>query len=478
MPGGRRGLSRQQLSRSTIPVQSISPSQTATLRARNGGGHSPTSPPLAALITIIPIKHTPFPDIPMENNIVFESILLIYLLLALFLQYVNIYKTVWWMPFAATNTALNFYLIDIHLVVFICVILARRLVWKFFTEAFVSYGYNTVTFWIVQPIKVVLLLTLLGSLTWTLLPLYSNNSILNLLFLCYPFGIYLLLYGIGNDQMYLNNEDNQATQGFPHPQSTAKSNGESRHRDDSRAVSRDTSTLIKGHLWPDFPQHQCLLCPQSIRDEVEVMKADFNNRIKEILFNSMLCAYYVGFIPVCFVQKYLHYDVWWSCQHILFVWINTFVMLMAQYIPPSYCDTLHRCAMHLGKWQKVDGYTNTPQHTWTELTTWPCGVLIRHNRNLFKAVGPQNVAIPSDASHTRFYMLFSNPLCLLNCLALLELVVVCYQLFLLLFTVYKWDHILSVSLMLFVNYYVLFKLLRDRFILGKVYAASAEASQT
>eukprot|EP00058_Branchiostoma_floridae_P026310 XP_002611801.1 hypothetical protein BRAFLDRAFT_128881 [Branchiostoma floridae] len=422
MPGGRRGLSRQQLSRSTIPVQSISPSQTATLRARNGGGHSPTSPPLAALITIIPIKHTPFPDIPMENNIVFESILLIYLLLALFLQYVNIYKTVWWMPFAATNTALNFYLIDIHLVVFICVILARRLVWKFFTE----------------PIKVVLLLTLLGSLTWTLLPLYSNNSILNLLFLSYPFGIYLLLYGMGNDQIQ----------------------------------------LIRGHLWPDFPQHQCLLCPQSIRDEVEVMKADFNNRIKEILFNSMLCAYYVGFIPVCFVQKYLHYDVWWSCQHILFVWINTFVMLMAQYIPPSYCDTLHRCAMHLGKWQKVDGYTNTPQHTWTELTTWPCGVLIRHNRNLFKAVGPQNVAIPSDASHTRFYMLFSNPLCLLNCLALLEISMVCYQLFLLLFTVYKWDHILSVSLMLFVNYYVLFKLLRDRFILGKVYAASAEASQT
>jgi len=46
------------------------------------------------------------------------------------------------------------------------------------------------------------------------------------------------------------------------------------------------------------------------------------------------------------------------------VWINAFVMLMSQLLPPSYCDLLHRSAAHLGRWQKLEhgSYSNAPQH--------------------------------------------------------------------------------------------------------------------
>lgn len=134
----------------------------------------------------------------------------------------------------------------------------------------------------------------------------------------------------------------------------------------------------------------------------------------------------------------------WSCEHLIMVWINAFVMLMSQLLPPSYCDLLHRSAAHLGRWQKLEhgSYSNAPQHVWvalfffylhtfvhrdrgfkkvlckwfvyncagvmvcrwSESTIWPQGVLVRHSRCLYKAVGPYNVALPSDVSHARFYV--------------------------------------------------------------------------
>lgn len=48
--------------------------------------------------------------------------------------------------------------------------------------------------------------------------------------------------------------------------------------------------------------HNCVLTPDIIREEVEVLKIDFNNRVKQILFNSMLTAYYMTFVPLCFAQ--------------------------------------------------------------------------------------------------------------------------------------------------------------------------------
>lgn len=39
---------------------------------------------------------------------------------------------------------------------------------------------------------------------------------------------------------------------------------------------------------------------------------------------------------------------------------------------------------------------------------WPQGVLVKHSKNVYKAVGHYNVAVPSDVSHFRFHV--SSPL--------------------------------------------------------------------
>lgn len=50
------------------------------------------------------------------------------------------------------------------------------------------------------------------------------------------------------------------------------------------------------------PIHSCSVSPQLIRKEVESLKTDFNCRMKQVLFSSVLSAYYSGFVPCCFAQ--------------------------------------------------------------------------------------------------------------------------------------------------------------------------------
>ncbi|KAG8143013.1 hypothetical protein E2320_000297 [Naja naja] len=204
---------------------------------------------------------------------------------------------------------------------------------------------------------------------------------------------------------------------------------------------------------------------------------DLNWRMKEVLLSSMLSAYYVAFVPVWFVKSTQYYDKQWSCELFLLVSISTSVILMQHLLPARYCDLLHKAAAHLGCWQKVDPSlcSNVLQHQcllpifcrWTDECLWPQGVLVKHSKNVYKAVGHSNVAVPSDVSHFRFH-----PLRILNILLLLEGAIILYQLYSLVVSE-KWHQTISLALILFSNYYAFFKLLRDRLVLGKAYSYSA-----
>ncbi|MFT7808649.1 transmembrane protein 39A-like [Arapaima gigas] len=469
MPGSRRGLTRQQMSRSGLPsLQTLvggSFSNGTGIRSRgcNSVGLSPA--PLTALITPEPVRHSHIPSIPLENTLVFEFLLFLYLLVALFVQYINIYRTVWWYPYSnpAASTSLNFDLVDYDLAFFITVMLARRLVWTVVSEASQVSPSSLLQYVVLVASQLVLLMLCGWVLSSTLISLFTNHSVLNLLFLGYPFGVYFPLCCFHNDARsravptecpYLDHDTDRPS---------------SQSRDFLTALWENLREHFSSHT--SVPVHTCPLSPELIRSEVEELKTDFNRRIKEVLFNSLFSAYYVAFLPLCFVKTTRYYDMRWSCEHLVMVWINAFVMLMIQLLPPSYCDLLHRSAAHLGKWQRLEhgSYSNAPQHPWSESTVWPQGVLVRHSRCLYKAVGPCNVALPSDVSHARFYFLFHKPLRILNLLIGIECSVVLYQLYSLLRSE-RWNHTLSLGLLLFCNYYVLFRLLRDRIVLGKAYS--------
>lgn len=455
MAGGRRGPGRPQLSRSMPPPPihatnvvhgGNSSSQGSSVRHRGGASGNAGNTPLTTLITITPIRHPDIPNLPTEGSLLFEMHTVIYLLTALFLQYINIYKTVWWLPLAPSNTAMNFHLIDPFLLIFVTLVLIRRLVWHFIIELSPIVTIITVRYCILQVIKLVITLTFLNLGLWCLWHLMNNNSPLNLLFLAYPLISYFLLYGLT-----LDFNSTLFSQLAP----PAKGSKE--------------ELMWNGITMLTPVKHKCSHSPHDIRQEADLLKMDFNSRVKSVLFNSMVCAYYVGFVPICFLQPAMYLDLWWSCFLIAFVWINSCVMFGSHFLPVAYCDALHRCSLHLGRWQKMEhGYSNTPQHLWSDTTVWPQGVLVRYNKGIYRATGQQNVAFPSDRSYARFYFMFHDPLRVLNLFVFLQLGVIATQLYLLIRHSH-WHYVISLSLLLFCNYYVLFKLLRNRFILGKVY---------
>lgn len=306
MPSRRRGPSRQQLSRTALPsLQTLvggGCSNGTGLRNRNGSAIGLPVPPITALITPGPVRHCQIPDLPVDGSLFFEFLFFIYLLIVLFIQYINIYKTVWWYPYnhPASCTSLNFHLIDYHLAAFITVMLARRLVWALISEA-TKAGAASMIHYTALILARLVLLTLCGwVLCWTLVNLFRSHSVLNLLFLGYPFGVYVPLCCFHQDsRAHLLLTDYVV-------QHQAVEEGASNVG--SLAKSKDFLSLLLESLKEQFnnttpiPTHSCPLSPDLIRNEVECLKADFNHRIKEVLFNSLFSAYYVAFLPLCFVK--------------------------------------------------------------------------------------------------------------------------------------------------------------------------------
>ncbi|KAI4905033.1 hypothetical protein NFI96_020177 [Prochilodus magdalenae] len=475
-----------------------------------------TSPPLAAQ-TVVPLKHCKIPELSVDRNILFELHLFFCHLVALFVHYVNIYKTVWWYPpsHPPSHTSLNFHLIDYNLLVFTVIVLARRLIAAIVKEASQSgkLSFPHSIFLVTARFAV---LTLTGwSLCRSLIYLFRTYSLLSLLFLCYPLDDPFVLslrfrkctnlnkilllgaapknevgcgvsgFGFGMYIPFFRPNCDLRRAGPLSPIATIASkevgsNGGSLGRGgrDYLSVLKETWKQHTSQLYSaqPMPTHACCLSPDLIRKEVEYLKMDFNWRMKEVLVSSMLSAYYVAFVPVWFVKSTQYVDKRWSCELFILVSVSTSVILMRHLLPPRYCDLLHKAAAHLGCWQKVDPSlcSNVLQHIWTEEYMWPQGVLVKHNKNVYKAMGHYNVAVPSDVSHYRFYFFFNKPLRILNILIILEGAMIFYQLYSLMCSE-KWYQTISLALILFSNYYTFFKLLRDRIVLGKAYSYSASS---
>ena len=60
--------------------------------------------PLATM-AVLP-KHAHIPDIPRDTNVSFEVMMYVFGFIVMCLQYINLYKTVWWLPHSHANYAL------------------------------------------------------------------------------------------------------------------------------------------------------------------------------------------------------------------------------------------------------------------------------------------------------------------------------------------------------------------------------------
>lgn len=433
MPGGRRNLSRT--SKPPQPFFSSEDIHKAKLGLQGEGISSKVVSP----------RHIPVPSLPQDSNVLFEVVMFTFTAMATFLQFLHLYRSVWWLPQSYTRYSMNFYLIDPYLVGFIGTILGRRLVYSVICHVLMMWTPPSVWTVLQQLVRLLLLALVLTCLVWCAYNIMQNHPIVNIFYLCYPLSVYFILFGLSITPFF----DVMALPSFL--------------SEESKAAAR-----ILGK-----PLHSCSMSPQTIREEVDYLKTDFNNRMKQILFSSVLNAYYAGFVPCCFAQNVLYYDLYWATQHLTFVWFGCFTMYLVHCYPVKYCDTLHRAALHLGKWARVEGRScHLPSHLWAESTLWHQGALVKHCKELYKAEGISNAAEPGNPSHTRFYTIFNNPSVPLCSLVGFQLSLVVLQVVILI-RASEWYQIVSLALLLFANYYTLFKLSRDYLVCWKVYKAEA-----
>ncbi|XP_022197457.1 transmembrane protein 39A [Nilaparvata lugens] len=427
MAGGRRNLSR---SGSGRPPQPFFNSHDDAGKAKvgvNGEG-------------LIAPKHIPMPTLPHDSSIVFEVIMFVYTVTATFLQFLHLYRSVWWLSQSYTRYSINFYLIDPYLVGFIGTILARRFVYTGLCRLLIVWCPPSAWPIVQQLLRLLLLGVVLTCLIWCAYPIMQNHPIVNIFYLCYPISVYFILFGLSVSPFF---------DVMSQPAS---------------AIVDETKSKMIGK-----PVHSCSMSPQTIREEVDFLKADFNNRMKQILFSSVLNAYYAGFVPCCFAQSFLYYDVYWATQHLTFVWLGCFTMYLVHCYPIKYYDTLHQAALHLGKWAKIEGRScHLPSHVWADSTLWHQGALVKHCKELYKAEGISNAAEPGNPTHNRFYAIFNNPSVLLCSLGGFQLSLVVLQIVILV-RASEWYQVISLALLLFANYYTLFKLARDYLVCFRVY---------
>lgn len=398
-------------------------------------------PTLPGLETPPPPKHFPFPNIATESDLTFEFGMFIFTAVATELQFLHMYKTVWWLPHSYNNQAVHFYLIDHNLMMFITILLSRKVLYILgckLIQLLVAPKMHDLGF---MAFRLFLFGVMISALGWCSFFVIQNNPVVNIFYLCYPILVYIILFGM--------------------------------------KISPFFETVNWSSLSAPPPMHACTSNAAEIRTEVENLKTNFNNRMKQILFCSILNAYYAAFIPCCFAQSFVYYCAYWASQHVIFVFLSCFAACTVHHLPLRYCDTLHRSTLHLGRWEKVDIPPSQIRpvplplpaaHGWCDRTLFAYGTLVRHGRDLYRAYGDSNAAEPGNGVYTRFYAIFKNPSSALGGVLAIHLFIVLFQLVLLVRSTY-WYHMISVGIVMFYNYYILFKLGRDYFVSVKIYRA-------
>uniref|UniRef100_A0A182P6Y9 Transmembrane protein 39A n=1 Tax=Anopheles epiroticus TaxID=199890 RepID=A0A182P6Y9_9DIPT len=383
-------------------------------------------------------KHVPYPNIEQSSELMNELLIFCFTIIASATQFLHLYRSVWWLPNSYNRQAVNFYLIDWDLAIFIDIMASRRLLYCCILrcidancpEAYVEPSKKVA--------KYIFLAFVLVSFVCCGAQIYEKASYIHLFVLSYPLVLYLMIFGLNLEQFL-------------------------------RTIVDTIPNCING-----MPLHSCSSNAISIRAEIDALKTDFNNRCKQVIFTSLLNAYYAGFVPCVLASKHLYYNNSWTTQHLVCVFIGGLTMCVTYCFPMRYCDVFHRAALHLGQWQRVNNRSSSvPTYTWSKTNIYPQGTYVRHSGEVYRSVGYCTSAMPANSSHYRFYAIFSNHVVINLTLFIAQLVVIVFQLALFALTP-EWQNMLSVAFLLLTNFFTLFRIARDYFIARRIYASELQ----
>ncbi|VDM40740.1 unnamed protein product [Toxocara canis] len=448
--------------------------------------------------------HPVWPEMPQgQGELFFECTLFLYSVLALFLQYLNLYKTLWWLPKSYWHYSMKFHLINPYLLSCVGLLLGLRVTkcfWNTISELASSAsqgasGTQLLIWRIVEWafVKTPMFTMVATSFMFSFSRVYADFPFKSLLYFGHPLIFFIFLYycellhklhrlisavhfvAKGGDLGDVANAP-LLFPSLPVPQTLV-----------------DVDSVV----------HMCSSDPAQIREEVAVLTRDFNLRMKHCLFSGLSTAYLSIFVPCVFtpqrspsgMPQQMHVDIAWVIELFLVVFLTSFALYITYLLPIQYCDLLHRSATHLGRWEKVDlriapppsnlplsatTTTHTVYQLWEPDSLYAEGTVVRHEGQTYRAhasTGALGVAAePGDPEHLRFYRVGAEPVTLINAMCLFEVALIAAQFWMLVLTT-DWQHIVTLVLLMFANYLLLAKVFKDRVVIGRIYNPSPEDLQ-
>jgi len=190
------------------------------------------------------------------------------------------------------------------------------------------------------------------------------------------------------------------------------------------------------------------------------------HRLKKIVYNTVECGYFAGFLPLRFLQnEYIFFDPFRCILLIIFVLCNSFVMFLIHLLSTSFyeiymqaqtlgCWHLKRRLLFWNKSKEKPEYTHwDPKHG-----PYPRGTILWHNGKEYVAVGLWNAAEPGFFKHRLIYLMFGGPDRSHTFLIVLQGIIIISQLAF----VFNSPHWNVYGSMLLLNYYIFYFCLSTR----------------
>uniref|UniRef100_A0A158P777 Transmembrane protein 39A n=1 Tax=Angiostrongylus cantonensis TaxID=6313 RepID=A0A158P777_ANGCA len=391
----------------------------------------------ASITGVVVSVHPVWPDMQFtQGELFFECTLFLYSVLALFLQYLNIYKTLWWLPKSYWHYSMKFHLINPYFLSCVGLLLGWRVTkcfWKTITELMATIALDKSTF--VQSTLTVIEYAIVKT---PLMTLIITSFLFSFSRICHDFPFNSVLI--------------------------------------ERAVEPPPAQLDL-----DSVLHMCSCNPVQIREEVSLLLEDLYLRLKRSLFAGVSTAFLSIFLPCVFVpyktslgvpQKVL-VDETWESELCIVVAFTAFSLYITYLMPLNYLDLLHRSAVHLGTWDQIEGpkIGQTGQANWAP-SPWVAQCLYSDGETVqmpdgrcYRARGSAVLrtvaAEPGCPDHDKFFMLCGRPCTIINGMCIFEGALIVTQFWMLVLTI-DWQHIVTLVLLMFANYLLLAKLFKDR----------------
>ncbi|CAI4225349.1 unnamed protein product [Auanema sp. JU1783] len=426
-----------------------------------------------------------------QGELFFECTLFLYSVLALFLQYLNIYKTLWWLPKSYWHYSMKFHLINPYFLSCVGLLLGWRVTkcfWKTITDTVASIAITRSPFqksvWTIIEyafIKTPLMTLIVTSFLFSFSRVCQDYPFSSVIWIFCPSFIYIFMF---------------------------QSSIEKRISSVYRAVNEwiggkiDFNKVLEKFSDPHPDEvninavlHMCCLNPENIREEADILLKDLCLRLARSAFAGFSTAFLSIALPCLFVPyktstgfplKVL-LDETWEYELGLVVGLTAFSLYATYLLPLNYLDLLHRCAVHLGIWKEIEGpkVGHTGTHTyWTVPAPWVNAIMYsdtntikRYDGRFFQAQAHEPyigvAADPSRIDHLWFYLFCGQPCSLINFMCIFEGSLIVIQFWMLLLTT-DWQQIVTLVLLMFANYLLLAKLFKDKVILARIYEPSRE----